>query len=126
MVDEGMERHIIQCTNENLKTIDSELNLLEDELDAFIGLMYMGGLSNQRNFPLHLLWSEELGVKIFRDTMSRNRFNEIKKSSQFAVFCNILDLSMINAWIILKKVTGSNMSRRTFMLEVIQDLTKRE
>ena len=32
-----------------------------------------------------------------------------------AVFCNILDLAGVNAWIIFKKVTGSNIQRRTFL-----------
>ena len=39
-----------------------------------------------------------------------------------AVFCNILDLAGVNAWIILKKVTGSNIQRRTFLQKLAEQL----
>ena len=39
-----------------------------------------------------------------------------------AVFCNILDLAGVNAWIIFNKVTGSNIQRRTFLHKLAEQL----
>lgn len=38
------------------------------------------------------------------------------------VFFNILDLAAINAWIIYKECTGSNISRRDFLLRLAEEL----
>lgn len=38
------------------------------------------------------------------------------------VFCNILDLAAINAWILYRKVTQSHISRREFLQELILEL----
>ena len=39
-----------------------------------------------------------------------------------AVWCNMLDLAGINSWIIFKKVTGSKISRRNFLFQLISEL----
>jgi hypothetical protein len=41
-----------------------------------------------------------------------------------AVFYNILDLAAVNAWIIYRKATGKQMSRREYLLALSQELTK--
>jgi hypothetical protein len=43
-----------------------------------------------------------------------------------AVFFNILDLAGVNAWIIYKTKTGSNLSRRKFLFELSQKLREGE
>jgi hypothetical protein len=42
----------------------------------------------------------------------------------FAVFCNLLDITAINAWIIFKKKTSSNISRRKFLFKLGEQLTE--
>jgi hypothetical protein len=83
IIDEGMIRHIRSCTEENAQLSHSNWSVSESELDKFIGLTYLRGAMNQRNFPLNLLWSEDLGIPMFRRTMARNRFREIKKFLRF-------------------------------------------
>ena len=39
-----------------------------------------------------------------------------------AVWCNILDLAGINSWIIFRKVSGSKISRRNFLFQLISEL----
>lgn len=38
------------------------------------------------------------------------------------VFYNILDLAAINSWILYRKVTGINISRHDFILQLVNDL----
>jgi hypothetical protein len=41
-----------------------------------------------------------------------------------SVFCNLLDIAAINAWIIFKKETSSKISRRMFLLQLGDQMTK--
>ncbi len=40
----------------------------------------------------------------------------------FAVFCNLLDMAAINSWIIYRRVSNSNISRRQFILTLADQL----
>ena len=50
--DEGVIRHIKRCTTEHARTNDRSWDVTDDELDAFIGLLYLRGCMNAENFPL--------------------------------------------------------------------------
>uniref|UniRef100_A0AAV2J945 PiggyBac transposable element-derived protein domain-containing protein n=1 Tax=Knipowitschia caucasica TaxID=637954 RepID=A0AAV2J945_KNICA len=41
-----------------------------------------------------------------------------------AVFCNILDLAAINAWVLYRQCTGANIARRAFILELAKELRR--
>lgn len=41
-----------------------------------------------------------------------------------AVWANIMDMAAINAWIIYKKISGTNISRRKFVFSLVQQLTR--
>lgn len=41
----------------------------------------------------------------------------------FHVFCNILDIAAINAWVIFKRSNQSNITRRQFLFDLIDELT---
>jgi len=41
-----------------------------------------------------------------------------------AVFFNILDISSINAWILYKEVTGQEISRREFLLQLVMEMCR--
>jgi len=50
---------------------------------SFLGLLYLRGVMNAKNFPVDLLWSDEYGCQAFRRAMPRNRFREIKRFIRF-------------------------------------------
>lgn len=83
IIDEGCLRHIKLCTEEFAKTADSNWKMEINELEKFIGLLYLRGAMNNNNFPGELLWSQRYGAEAFRSAMSRNRFRSIKKFIRF-------------------------------------------
>jgi hypothetical protein len=85
LVDDGLLRYIQQCTIEYGRSSNSDFTIELDELDAYIGLLYLRGVMNQKNFPVNLLWSKEYGNKKFMSAMSRDRFIEIRKMIRFDV-----------------------------------------
>ena len=77
-MDEGCIWYIFQCTSEQVSELVLEWSLSEEEIEAFIGLLYLRAVMNQCNFPLDPLWSREMGFAAYSATMSRNRFHQIK------------------------------------------------
>jgi hypothetical protein len=82
-LDEGLLRHIRDCTVEYARLTDVSFTIELRELDAFIGLLFLKGAMNNKNFPYDLLWSTEYGCEQFKRAMSRDRFREIKKMIRF-------------------------------------------
>jgi len=62
------------------QTKESTWDLTDAEVDTFLGLLYLRGVINAKNFPVDLLWSDEYGCQALRQVMPRNRFRE-KSSS---------------------------------------------
>jgi len=83
LIDEGMLRHIKRCTVEYAQTKESTWDMVDAELDIFLGLLYLRGVMNAKNFPLDLLWSDKYGCQAFRQAMPRNRFRQIKSFIRF-------------------------------------------
>jgi len=83
LIDEGMLRHIKRCTVEYAQTKQPSWDMTDNELDIFLGLLYLRGVMNAKNFPVDLLWSDEYGCQAFRRAMPRNRFREIKRFIRF-------------------------------------------
>ena len=83
LLDEGLLRHIKSATNDFARLSEETWDMTDSEFEAFIGLMYLRGCMNARNFPLHWLWSDKYGCKAFPETMARNRFKKIKKYLRF-------------------------------------------
>lgn len=82
--DDGVLRFIRDCTVEYAHLSGNEsFTLSLDELDAFIGLLYLRGAMSNSHFPYDTLWSNDFGCEKFKKTMSRNRFREIKKYIRF-------------------------------------------
>ena len=52
LMDEGCIRYILQCTSEQASELVPEWSLSEEEIEAFIGLLYLRAVMNQRNFRL--------------------------------------------------------------------------
>ena len=83
LLDEGCIRHIARCTIQYAREYQPEWNIHEAELEKFIGLLYLRGAMNQRNYPLEQLWSKTMGCPAFGRTMPRDRMREIKKYLRF-------------------------------------------
>ena len=54
-----------------------------DELESFIGLLYLRGVLFLIKADVHDLFSCEFGVSFFRETMSRERFVDIMTNLRF-------------------------------------------
>lgn len=74
---------IVECTKEFARESARNWDLTKDELEKFIGLLYLRGVMNQRNYPFEQLWSKTYGCPTFNKTMSRQRMREIKKFLRF-------------------------------------------
>ena len=68
--------------------------------------------------------ANKVGVDIF-DQMSRKlSVHSGSRRWPVAVWANILDIAGINSWILYRKATNSTISRRSFLLELIDELRK--
>lgn len=73
----------MSCTNEAAQSSCEGWSCSESDIEKFIGLLYLRGVMHQRNFPLDLMWSKEMGSGAFTNTMSRDRFRSIKRYLRF-------------------------------------------
>jgi hypothetical protein len=81
-----MLRHIKKCTEDFAKESNPNWKMSDKKLEAFIGLLYLRGVMNARNFPIKDMWSNRYGCDAFRKTMTRDRFMEIKEIKKFLRF----------------------------------------
>ena len=82
-IDEHMLRCIQKHTINHGKKDNDDFDLHVDELESFIGLQITRGVLVGKNTPVKQLWSKEWGQLIFRNTMSRDRYQEIMKHLRF-------------------------------------------
>lgn len=85
LVNNEILEHIRDCTVSEARRVleDDSWELSLDELKAFIALLYLRGASGGRNQELSSFWSAEWGLPIFKETMSRNRFQTIMRFLRF-------------------------------------------
>ena len=82
-IDESMLRQIVAYTNEEAERRgESNFSLQLPELESFLALMYARGLYG-KNHPAAFLWNTDYGIRIFGQTMSRDRFLKILKYLRF-------------------------------------------
>lgn len=75
---------IVKYTNAEAATHgQNNFNLDVIELKAFIGLCLARGVTKGRNEPVSSFWSEETGRAMFKETMTRNRFQSIMRFLRF-------------------------------------------
>ena len=77
-----MLRAIQTHTNRKARKIDPNFSLTMEQLEAFIALQYTRGIYGKHH-SVHFLWKKTYGASIFRDTMARDCFLEIKKFIRF-------------------------------------------
>lgn len=85
LVDDGMLKHIRDCTIAEAHRVeeDSSWDITVDELKAFIALIYIRGAQGGKGMDLASFWSADWGYAFFKETMSRNRFQEIMRFLRF-------------------------------------------
>jgi hypothetical protein len=83
LLDDGILREIQACSVEFAASTGVDFSLTLTDLEAFMGLLYLKGARNNKNFPYELLWSMEIGCQQSQRVMSRDRFVEIKKNIRF-------------------------------------------
>ena len=60
LIDEWSIRHIVNCTKDRARRTGNErFELDEEDLEKFIGILYLGAVNNQKGFPFDNLWSKE-------------------------------------------------------------------
>lgn len=83
LFDNHIVEHMVRCTNEFAQESLPNWSTNKEELERFIGLLYLRGVMNQRNFPFEQLWSKKMGSPAYNRTMARDRMREIKKYLRF-------------------------------------------
>lgn len=84
LLDTQMLDNILKYTEAEAGRSDADgFNLTLDELKAFVGLLYLRGITGGKSMCLEDYWSADLGFPIFRETMSRQRFRSIMKYLRF-------------------------------------------
>ena len=77
-----MLRAIQTHTNREARNINPNFSLTMELLETFIALQYTRGIY-EKHHSVHFLWKKTYGPSIFRDTMVRDCFLEIKKFIRF-------------------------------------------
>ena len=73
LIDEWSIRHIVNCTKDRARRAGNErFELDEEDLEKFIGILYLGAVNNQKGFPFDNLWSKEYGSAAFGKTLPRD------------------------------------------------------
>uniref|UniRef100_A0A3B3SZ47 PiggyBac transposable element-derived protein domain-containing protein n=1 Tax=Paramormyrops kingsleyae TaxID=1676925 RepID=A0A3B3SZ47_9TELE len=85
LIDDVMLKHIRDCTVAEAHRVneDSSWDITVDELKAFIALVYVRGAQGGKGMDLVSFWSDDWGCAFFKETMSRNRFQEIMRFLRF-------------------------------------------
>ena len=78
-IDKFILKHIRKCTftEAHRQTVNEEFCLTNNELLAFIAVMYIRGVTGPNNMPYHTLWTENWDVPLFKKETLRNRFSKI-------------------------------------------------
>ena len=85
LFDDTMLRNIRKCTVAEANCISDEINwnATLDELDKFIGLVIGRKILGQSDLPVESLWESIWGFLMFNNTLSTQRFKEIKRFLRF-------------------------------------------
>ena len=85
-----LDVHMLRCIQKHTinhgKKDNDNFDLHVDELESFIGLQIARGVLVGKNTPVKQIWSKEWEQLIFRNTMSRDRYQKIMKHLRFDNF----------------------------------------
>ena len=85
IIDKFILEHIQSCTiiEAHRQTKCKDFNLSVEELEAFISIIYVRGVTGENDMPLTDLWNKNWGIVFCKQVMSRDRFKEILRFLQF-------------------------------------------
>ena len=86
-VDKCILEHIRKCTitEAHRPPENEEFCLTNNELLAFIAVMYARGVTGSNDMPHYTLWTGNSCVPLRKQTISRNRFSEILRFLRFDI-----------------------------------------
>ena len=64
----------------------------------------------------------KVGVDVVDQMVREYSTHSASRRWSVAVWCNILNIATLNAWILCKKATGKTISRKNFILQLIEEL----
>ena len=71
----------------------------------------------------HFYHKNKVDVDVFDQMLRQYSTHTASRRWPFAAWTNILDITaLLNSWFIYKKVTGEKISRRDFILDLIESL----
>ena len=71
---------------------------------------------------IHFYNKNKVGVDGFDQMARQYTTHSASRRWPLAVWTKVLDIASLNAWIIFRKTTGSKVSRRDFILDLIEGL----
>ena len=71
---------------------------------------------------IHFYNKNKVGVDVFDQMARQYTTHSASRRWPLAVWTNVLDIAALNAWIIFRKTTGNKVSRRDFILDLIEGL----
>ena len=85
LVDDSMLNHIKKCTEAEAHQVGGKKGWLVtiDELEQYIGILYLKGVLMPKSTPVRALWSKKFAPPCFGAVMSKNRFYEITRFLRF-------------------------------------------
>lgn len=64
----------------------------------------------------------KVGVDVLDQMIKKYSTHSATRRWPVAVWCNMLDIAIINSWILYRKTTGNIISRKMFIFKIIEDL----
>lgn len=83
MINEKMLRNIQRCTEAEGNRVNGNWTVSLGEIETFIGLCYAKGVLCGSKTPRRSLWSDKYGIPIFKDSMTRDAFEQILRYMRF-------------------------------------------
>ena len=71
---------------------------------------------------IHFYNENKVGVDVFDQMARKYTAHTSSRRWPLAVWTNILDIAALNSWIVYKKASGRKISRRNFILQLIEGM----
>lgn len=71
---------------------------------------------------IHYYNKNKVGVDVVDEMLRLYTTKSKTRRWPVAVWANVLDMALLNAWVVYKKATKSTVSRRQFLIQLIEDL----
>ena len=85
LIDNYILKHIRKCTETEARRVleNNDWSLSLDELEAFLGILYVRGATESKGMEVDVMWSKNYGYPFVKNVMPRNRFRVIMRFLRF-------------------------------------------